>query len=150
SRRFLYAVGEAGKEGTVSAFAIDSKSGDLTLLNQQSSKGSGPCYITLDRQGKNALIANYGGGSVAALPIGEDGKLGEATGFVQHKGSSVNPARQEKPHAHSINLDAAGKFAFAADLGLDRILVYRFDAAKGTLSPNDPPQVTVAAGAGPR
>jgi 6-phosphogluconolactonase len=96
------------------------------------------------------LVANYGGGSVSVLPIQSDGRLGPATGFVQHEGSSVNPRRQERPHAHSMNLDAANRFAFAADLGLDKVLVYRFDANRGTIVPNDPPAATVAPGSGPR
>jgi 6-phosphogluconolactonase len=155
SQRFLYAVGEvsdfAGKKsGGVSAFAIDASTGNLTLLNQQSSGGAGPCHLVVDKAGKNVLVANYGGGSVAVLPIQADGKLGEASCFIQHTGKSVNPRRQEAPHAHSINLDAANHFAFVADLGLDKVLVYRFDAAKGTLTPNDPPAASVAPGAGPR
>jgi 6-phosphogluconolactonase len=155
NQRFLYAVGEvndlAGKKGGgVSAFAIDPKTGGLTLLNQQSSRGAGPCHLVVDRQGKHALAANYGGGSICALPIQADGRLGEATAFVQHKGSSVNRQRQEAPHAHSINLDAANRFAFVADLGLDKVLVYKFDSASGTLTPNEPPAATVTPGAGPR
>jgi 6-phosphogluconolactonase len=150
SNKFLYAVGESGREGTVSAFSIDAKTGDLTLLNRQSAKGSGPCHIVVDKAGKNALIANYGSGSCAVLPIGSDGKLGEATGFQQHKGTSVDPNRQKGPHAHSINLDAANRFAFCADLGLDKVLIYRFDASKGTIEPNDPPHGTVPPGGGPR
>jgi len=155
SRKFLYAVGEistfAGKKaGAVSAFSIDPKTGGLTLLDQQPSEGTGPCHLVVDRAGKNVLVANYGSGSVACLPIGEDGRLGAATSSVEHHGSSVNPRRQEGPHAHSINLDAANRFAFAADLGLDKILIYRFDAAAGTLAANDPPWVEVAPGAGPR
>jgi 6-phosphogluconolactonase len=155
NRRFLYAVSEVadsnGKPGGgISAFAIDPKSGKLTLLNQQSSKGAGPCHLVVDRQGKNVLAANYGSGSICVLPIGADGRLGEATSFVQHHGSSVNPERQEGPHAHSINLDAAGRFAFVADLGIDQVLVYRFDSAHGTLIPNDPPSIKLASGAGPR
>jgi 6-phosphogluconolactonase len=106
--------------------------------------------VTVDRLGKNALVANYGGGSIACLPIGEDGRLGDATAFVQHKGSSVNPQRQQGPHAHSINLDAANRFAFVADLGLDKVLVYRFDQSAGTLEPNDPPAASIAPGSGPR
>src|SRR5262249_38812893 len=110
NHRFLYAVGEISdfggkKTGAVSAFAIDPKTGELTLLNQQSSGGAGPCHVTVDREGKNVLAANYGGGSACVLPIGADGKLREATAVAQHKGSSVNPKRQEGPHAHSINLD---------------------------------------------
>jgi 6-phosphogluconolactonase len=153
--RFLYAVGEVGefggkKTGAVSAFALDPASGSLTALNKQSSGGSGPCHIALDKAGKNALVANYGGGSVAALPIGADGKLAEAMSFIQHKGTSVDKGRQEAPHAHSINLDPANDFAVVADLGLDQVLVYRFDGTKGTLTANDPPYAGVAPGAGPR
>lgn len=153
--RYLYAVGEVSdfdgkKTGAVSAFAIDRETGLLTLLNQQPSRGTGPCYVVVDAAGKNVLVANYGGGSVAALPIGADGRLDAATGFVQHTGSSVNQPRQAGPHAHSINLDAANRFAVAADLGLDKLLVYRFDPTAGTLTPNDPPATSVAAGAGPR
>jgi 6-phosphogluconolactonase len=155
SRRFLYAVNEvndfkATGRGAVGAFAIDPKTGQLTLLNQQSSGGPGPCHLITDRQGKHVLAANYGGGSVCVLPIQADGKLGPATAFVQHHGSSVNKQRQEAPHAHSVNLDAANRYAFVADLGLDKVLVYRYDAAKGTLTPNDPPGASVAPGAGPR
>jgi 6-phosphogluconolactonase len=155
NHRLLYAVNEVanfgdGKSGAVSAFAIDEKTGDLKLLNQQSSGGGGPCFVTVDKTGKNALVANYGGGSVAALPIHPDGSLGEATAFIQHTGTSANPERQGGPHAHSINVDAANRFAFAADLGLDKILVYRFDPEKGTLTPNDPPFAAVAPASGPR
>ena len=96
------------------------------------------------------LVANYGGGSVAVLPIGEDGRLAEASTFIQHSGPVALPKRQGGPHAHSINLDAANRFAVAADLGLDKVLVYRFDPAKGTLTPNDPPAGQVKPGSGPR
>jgi 6-phosphogluconolactonase len=155
NHRFLYAVAEvndfAGQpSGGVAAFSIDAKTGKLTALNKQSSVGSGPCYLVVDKAGKNVLVANYGGGSIAALPISQDGRLGEKTAFVQHTGSSVNPGRQKEPHAHSINLDQANRFAFVADLGLDKVLVYKFDAGKGTLVPNDPPSTSVKPGAGPR
>jgi 6-phosphogluconolactonase len=151
NQRLLYAVGELdGKTGAISAFAIDAKTGDLTFLNRQSSGGNGPCHLVVDLQGKNVLAANYGGGSVCVLPIQNGGKLGEATAFVQHAGSSVNKERQREPHAHSINLDAANRYAFVADLGLDKVLVYRFDAGKGTLSQNDPPAADIAPGSGPR
>ncbi|OAI47506.1 6-phosphogluconolactonase [Planctomycetaceae bacterium SCGC AG-212-F19] len=155
SQRFLYAVNEVGsfggkKTGSVTAFAIDSKTGDLTQLNQQSCGGPGPCHIVVDKEGKNALVANYSGGSCCVVPIGADGKLAEPSSVIQHQGSSVNKGRQAEPHAHSINLDAGNKFAFVADLGLDKILVYRFDPAKGALTANDPPAVAVAPGAGPR
>ncbi|MEZ8219838.1 6-phosphogluconolactonase [Candidatus Fervidibacteria bacterium JGI MDM2 JNZ-1-D12] len=150
--RFLYAVNEiwgGGKEGTVSAFSIQ-RDGSLQFLNQQPSKGVGPCHLTVDKTGKFVLVANYGSGSVAVLPILPDGRLGEATCSIQHEGKSVNPQRQEGPHAHSINLDPANKFAIVADLGIDKLLVYRFDATKGILEPNDPPFAATAPGAGPR
>ena len=155
NRRFLYAVGEisdfAGKRtGAVSAFRIVPATGRLELLNQESSGGAGPCHVTVDPTGRNVLVANYGGGSVSVLPIREDGSLAAATAFVQHEGSSADPRRQQGPHAHSINLDAANRFAFAADLGLDKILIYRFDPAAGTLAANDPAWATVAPGSGPR
>lgn len=155
SRRFLYAVGEIGdfagkRTGAVSAFRIEPATGRLELLNQQSSGGGGPCHLVVDPTGRNALVANYGGGSVSVLPIGEDGGLEPATAFMQHQGASVNPRRQQGPHAHSINLDAANRFALVADLGLDKILIYRFDPAAGTLAPNEPAWASVAAGAGPR
>ncbi len=153
--KFLYAVGEIGdfggkKAGAVNAYALDPKTGDLKLLNQQSSGGQGPCYVTTDKAGKHVLVANYGGGSVAVLPIQDDGSLGERSAFVQHQGRSVDKDRQEGPHAHSINLDKANKYAIAADLGLDKLLVYKYDADKGTLTPNDPPAMNTAPGAGPR
>ncbi|MFN4179154.1 MAG: lactonase family protein [Armatimonadota bacterium] len=152
SARFIYAVNEiwgGGKEGTVSAFAIQ-PDGNLQFLNQQSSKGVGPCHLTVDKTGKFVLVANYGSGSVAVLPILTDGRLGEATCSIQHEGKSVNPQRQEGPHAHSVNLDPVNRFAIVADLGIDKLLVYRFDAVKGILEPNDTPFVATAPGAGPR
>jgi 6-phosphogluconolactonase len=148
--KFLYAVGEAGKAQGVNAFAIDQKTGDLTFLNGQSAGGSGPCHVSLDSKGRYAFAANYGSGSACALPIGADGKLGARTGFVQHKGKGANPARQEGPHGHSINLSPDDRFAFVADLGLDKVMIYKFDAEKGDLTPNDPPALTVKPGAGPR
>jgi 6-phosphogluconolactonase len=153
--RYLFAVNEVNRVngqpgGVVTAFAVDPQTGGLTLINQQSSRGEGPCHLVVDKAGENVLVANYGGGSTAVLPVGQDGKLGPASGFVQHKGSSVNPGRQKGPHAHAVALDAANWFAFVADLGLDKVLIYRFDAAKGTIEPNDPASAPVAAGAGPR
>ncbi len=106
--------------------------------------------MTIDHTGKDALVANYSGGSVAVLPIGADGKLGMATTVIQHEGSSADKQRQGEPHAHSINVDKANRFAFAADLGCDKIFVYRFDPLKGTLTPNDPPSVSLPPRSGPR
>jgi 6-phosphogluconolactonase len=155
NHKFLYAVGEIDnfegkKSGIVSAFSIDPKTGDLNLLNQQASEGTGPCHLVVDKAGKNVLVANYGGGSAAVLPIDSDGKLGKASSFVQHTGSGGDPSRQSEPHAHSINLDPANHFAFVADLGLDKVLVYRFDAAKGTIAKTDPPCVELDSASGPR
>jgi 6-phosphogluconolactonase len=154
NKKFLYATGVMTKDGknvgALSAFAIDPKTGNLTLLNQQSSGGAGPCHVVVDKEGKNVLGANYGGGSACIIPIGADGKLGDGSSVVQHKGSSVNKQRQEGPHAHSVNLDPAGKYAFVADLGLDKVMIYKLDPAKGTLTANDPPAFDTAPGAGPR
>lgn len=155
NRKFLYAVSEiadvGGKPGKgASGFSIDPASGKLALLNQQSSVGAGACHLVVDAAGKNVLVANYGGGSCSVLPIGADGKLAPASSSIQHHGSSVNKERQEGPHAHSINLDPANKFAFVADLGLDKVLIYKFDGAKGLLTANDPPAGIVSPGSGPR
>jgi 6-phosphogluconolactonase len=155
TRRFLYAVGEVNsfegkKGGGVSAFAVDPGTGALSFLNAQSSGGAGPCHLVVDRTGKNVLVANYGGGSVAVLPVGPDGRLKESSAFIQHRGSSVNAGRQKEPHAHSVNVDAANRFAFVADLGLDEVLIYKLDPAQGTLTPNDPPAAKLTPGAGPR
>ncbi|WP_406694043.1 lactonase family protein [Singulisphaera sp. Ch08] len=155
TRRNLYSVNEVAesggrKSGGVSAFAIDPKDGTLKHLNTESSEGAGPCHLVVDHAGKNVLVANYGGGTVASLPILADGRLGAATASIEHKGTVADPKRQGKPHAHSINVDAANRFAIAADLGLDKLLVYKFDAAKGTLTPNDPPFTSTARRSGPR
>ncbi|MFZ0683997.1 MAG: lactonase family protein [Terriglobales bacterium] len=152
--RYLYAVNETEKydgkaTGAVSAFAIDSKDGKLGLLNQLSSRGEDPAHVVLDRTGKFVLVANYTSGSVAVFPMLKDGRLGEATSFVQHKGSSINVERQNGPHAHAIAFSPDNRFAVVADLGLDQLLVYRFDAAKGTLGAA-PQTVKTAPGAGPR
>ena len=153
--RFLYACNEIGTfqgeaSGALSAFALDPATGDLIYLNQQPSKGGAPCHLVVDRAGRNVLVANYTGGNIACLPIGRSGRLEPPSVVIQHQGRSVNPRRQEGPHAPSINLDAANRFAFAADLGLDQVLIYRYDSEKGSLTPNDPPFVSVAPGSGPR
>lgn len=153
--RFLYAVNEVGNykgpnSGGVSAFAVDRATGKLTFLNEVPTRGADPCYITVDKTGKFVLVANYTGGSVAVFPVLDDGKLNEATAFVQHTGKGTNPERQEGPHAHSIDLSPDNRFAFVNDLGLDEVLVYKFDSAKGSLAPNDPPFAKLDAGAGPR
>jgi 6-phosphogluconolactonase len=155
SRKFLYAVNELEEfqgrhAGGVSALAIDPEHGTLTPLNQQSSGGVGPCHLSVDPQGKNVLVANYGSGSVACLPIEPDGRLREASSFHQHRGSGADARRQAGPHAHSINVTADNRFVVAADLGLDKVLVYALDADHGTLTPNEPAFAQVAPASGPR
>jgi 6-phosphogluconolactonase len=138
------------KGGGITAFALEAASGRLMRLNTQSSGGNGPCHLAVDHTGRCLLAANYGGGSVAALPIREDGSLGEAASFHQHQGSSVNPQRQKGPHAHSVDVDPANRFVLVCDLGLDKVFTYRLDAAKAALTPAEPPHVAAAPGAGPR
>jgi 6-phosphogluconolactonase len=147
NQRFVYAANEP--ENALSAFSIDA-SGQLKFLNSVPSRGDGPCHVALDKTGKWLFTANYDGGSVAAFPVHEDGSLGKAAAFVQHSGSSINKDRQAGPHAHSVNISPDNKFLLVTDLGLDQVLVYRFDAAKGTLTPNSPPFARVAPGSGPR
>jgi 6-phosphogluconolactonase len=158
NHRFLYAVNEVSsyggeKSGAVSAFGIDHATGKLTLLNQVATRGGDPCYISLDKTGKYILIANYAGGSVAVFPVLADGRLGEASAFIQHSGHSKNPDRQEGPHAHSVDLSPDNRFALVDDLGLDETLIYGFDPAKGSLSANPRSNSATARaepGAGPR
>jgi len=153
--RHLYAVAEVSslggrRSGGVVAFSIVPETGVLRPINEQISGGAGPCHLVVDKAGKNVLVANYEGGSVAILPIDERGGLRPVSSLLLHRGKGVNRERQEGPHAHSVNLDAANHFAFVADLGVDKIFVYRFDPRAGKLSPNQPPAVKVAPGAGPR
>jgi 6-phosphogluconolactonase len=147
--RCVYAVRES-PGGAVVALSRNSSTGELTILNEQPSGGQGPCYVTVDRDGRFLLVANYGSGHVAVLPIADDGRLLPPSDVVQHEGSSVNPARQKGPHAHSITLDAANRYVLAADLGIDKVMVYRFDSEHGKLLPNDPPFARTEPGSGPR
>jgi 6-phosphogluconolactonase len=152
--RFLYAVNETDnfqrkKQGAVSAFNIAPKTHALTFLNQQPSLGAHPCHLTIDPKGHNALVANYTGGNLAVIPIGGDGGLKEPSQMVQHQGTGATP-RQKEPHAHSIHLDRSGKLAFAADLGLDKIMIYDFDETLGKLTPHNPPYAALKGGSGPR
>ena len=149
SKPFLYAVNEVdtfeGKPGgAVSAFTVVGKKGRLTPLNFESAKGGGTCHLIVDKGGKNVIASNYGGGSVAVLPILPDGNLGPASAFVQHKGTGGDPSRQTGPHAHSTTLDAANAYAFVADLGLDKIMIYKYDPIVGSLTPNKPPAARTA------
>jgi 6-phosphogluconolactonase len=154
TRRFLYAaceVWDAGGKGSgVGAFAVDAAAGKLSPLNHEPSGGGGPCYVAVDPAGKVVVVANYGGGTVASLPIEPDGKLRPAASVIQHEGKGPNERRQEKAHAHSINLDPTGKYALACDLGTDEVRIYRLDPTKGMLTSNDPSAAKAAPGAGPR
>lgn len=155
NHRFLYAVNEVPKyqgaaSGAVSAFAIDPGSGKLTLLNEVPSRGSDPCYVSLDKTGKFVLVANYTGGSAAVFPLSRDGRLGESSAFIQLVGSSVNHERQAGAHAHWIETTADNRFAVVADLGVDQLHIYHFDAVHGALGENDPAFAALDPGAGPR
>ncbi len=154
TEHFLYAVNELDTykgqhTGAVNAFSIDAATGKLSLLNEVSSRDAGPAHIALDQTGKYALVSNYTLGSVAVFPVSQDGRLGDFTDFVRHKGSSVNVERQEGPHAHAVAFSPDNRFALVADLGLDQILVYPFDAAAGTLG-HEPHITKTHPGAGPR
>src|ERR1017187_914036 len=133
----LYAVNEV-KDGAVSSFTIDRSSGKLTPLNSMSVKSAGPCYIAIDKSGHSAITANYSGGSITVLPIGSDGRLGEATDFIQHKGSGPNRDHQTMPHPHWVGFIPASKLALIADLGIDEVGIYNFDSKKGKLTVGNP------------
>lgn len=151
NNKYLYAVTEDfSGEGAVSAFAIDHESGKLTLLNQVSSKGSGPCHLNVDATGKMLAVANYGAGSTSSFQVNADGTLSEAVSVIQHVGSSADERRQTAPHAHSVNFSPDNRFVITADLGTDKLYVYKADPASGKIEPNDPPAGEVKPGSGPR
>jgi 6-phosphogluconolactonase len=153
--KYLYAVNEIGNfnggaSGAVSAFSIDPKTGALKLLNQVPTRGAGPCYVSLDKNGSFVLVANYDSGSIVSFPVHDDGSLGTASGFVQHSGTGPDKERQEGPHAHWIGTSPDNRFALAVDLGLDQVLVYGFDSSKGIFTPMLSGFAKVKPGAGPR
>lgn len=156
SRRYLLAVSESGETlgkpgGAVSSYRINPDTGGLTLINSQPTGGASPCYVSVDPNGKWAFVANYSGGSVAVLPLGDDGRLGAPTALVQHSGSSINKDRQEAPHAHSIQRAPGSQtLVLAADLGLDKILLYDLDPLKGSLAAHAVPSLDLRPGSGPR
>jgi 6-phosphogluconolactonase len=154
-QRNLYAVSEVQKSddqpgGLVSAYAIDAQTGALTYLNQQTTRGTDPCHLSVEKTGQYLMVANYSSGSLAMYPILEDGPLGAMSDFVQHEGSSIDPRRQQGPHAHSIMIDPANRYAFVPDLGIDKVMIYQLDLTNGKLLPNQQPFVQVKPGAGPR
>lgn len=154
-KRYLYAVSETNEVdgqpgGAVYAYAIDPATGNLTYLNHQNSQGVWPCSVSVDATSQWVLVANYTSGSIAAYPILDDGRVGPASDHVQHQGSSVNPRRQEGPHAHMITLDPSNHYVIVPDLGMDKVMIYAFDLVNGTFTPNTPPSVSVPPGYGPR
>lgn len=152
--KFLYSIDAhsfGGKDPEkVAAFSLEGRTGKLKLLNRQSTHGTASCYLEVDATGKTLLVANYSSGNVGSLPIKPDGSLGEAASVIQHTGSSIDPARQKEPHAHSIIISPDNKFGYSADLGLDQVLIYRLNAATARLSANDPPFAKTPPGGGPR
>jgi 6-phosphogluconolactonase len=153
--QFLYAVNEIDTfnhepSGAVSAFVINRGSGKLDLLQQVPSLGAAPAHLSMDNTGQYLLVANYNGGNIAVFPVGKDGRPGKQTAFVQHAGSGPNHERQTGPHAHFIQATGDNRFVMVADLGIDKIMIYQFNASDGTLKPNNPSYVQLDSGAGPR
>ena len=153
--RFLYAVNEVDSfqnkpGGAVSVFAINKESGRLSLLQQVSSLGAAPAHLSLDKSGRYLMVANYNGGNVSVFPVGNDGKLGEQTAFIQDEGSGPNRQRQAGPHAHFIQATSDNRFVMVADLGVDKVLKYRFNVSNGALISNDSGYVKLNPGSGPR
>ena len=145
----VYSVGEVDG-GAVLSFSFDKAAGSLTPINSQASEGANPCHIELDKTGKWAFVGNYTGGNLSVLPILKDGSLGKAVQTINHEGKSINEARQEKPHVHSINISADNKQLFVPDLGIDKVMIYNFDAKLGKLSAANPVAAEVTPGSGPR
>lgn len=152
-KKHLYAVNETGGDqpGSVSAYAFDSSTGALRFLNSQRSGGDHPCYVALHNSGRWAVVGNYTGGNLAALPVAKDGTLHEAAQVVQHSGSSANKERQENAHVHATVFSPDANFLFVPDLGLDKLMAYRFNASSRTpLQPAAVPFAKSNAGSGPR
>jgi len=158
NHRFLYAVSEdplslgppLDHSSYVSAFAIDAATGKLRLLNSVPASGTSTCHISIDKTGRYVMMANFGSGSVSVVRIREDGSLGELTAFIQNVGHSVDPSIQTEPHPHWIGVSPDNRYVIVSDLGLDKVLIFRFDPETGKLSPPDPPFATVYPGGGPR
>lgn len=154
-RNYLYAIHEPGEfgigdNGQVAAYKIEDETGALALLNRQPTDGGSACYVAVDASGRTVLAANYENGTVVSYPVQDDGSLGEAVSFVQHEGSSINPDRQEGPHAHCFVISPDNHYAYSADLGIDKIMNYRLDAATATLTLNKQSFARTYPGAGPR
>ena len=149
--KWVYAANESGKQSSISAFSIDTKSAKLTFLNKLPAAGEDPCYLSFDKTGKYLFVANYTSGNVVVFPILPDGKLGEHTSAVKDAGPlGPNKERQEAPHAHWIEPTPGNRLVFVADLGLDRVLAYSFDATNGKLTPAFSHSAVLSPGTGPR
>ncbi|MBC8109974.1 MAG: lactonase family protein [Verrucomicrobia bacterium] len=150
-QKFVYAVGENGNNGgSLVSFAFDKQTGTLTELNRRSSGGKSPCYVTIDKTGKWIFTGNYSSGTVALLPVNEKGMVDSASIVFQHEGSSVNKQRQESPHVHATVLSPDDQYLFVPDLGIDKVMIYKFDAQAGKLAPATIPFAKTQPGVGPR
>ena len=148
AQKFLYAVNELKTfeeeaTGTLSSFSVDPATGGLTFLNRKPTRGTDPCHVTVSRDGRLVFAANFMSGSVCVFSVARDGSLEKETDFVQHVGSSLDPKRQNGPHAHSTVLDSAGSFALVPDLGLDKVMVYRINSTHGRLEPAGHPWAAI-------
>lgn len=155
NKKYLYAVNETSniqgkRQGGLIAYSINEKTGELKELNQTLSGGSGPCHLAIDRTGRFVVVANYGSGSVACFKINPDGSIGEQTDRIQHTGSGANPRRQEGPHAHWAGFSYDNRYVFICDLGIDKVLIYKFNIETGKLTPGEIPYISLAPGSGPR
>jgi len=151
NEKFVYAVNENGDDkGSIAAYSFDKKTGTLTYLNKQPSGGDHPCYVNVDAKGKWVVAGNYTGGSLALLPVNNDGSLAAPKQVIKDEGHGVNKDRQEKPHVHSTNFSPDYKYLFVPDLGIDKVMIYSFDDKNGELKPASPAFVETKPGAGPR
>ena len=152
--RFVYSVKENaaanGKGGEITAFSFDNVNGTLSYINEQPSGGDHPCYVTVDKTGRWVVAGNYSSGSLTVLPVLADGSLGNAVSVIQHSGSGPDKKRQQSPHVHATLFSADNRFLFVPDLGIDKIMIYNFDAVTGKLKPAKPAFAQSAGGAGPR
>ena len=151
--RFVFAVHETapqdGKGGDVAAFAFNKETGSLTFINRQLSGGDHPCHVETDKTGKWLFASNYSSGSLSVLPINADGSLGKAF-TIQHKGIGKNPQRQKGPHTHGAIISSDNSQLIVTDLGIDKVLLYSFDAGTGKLTPAKQPFAQSVPGSGPR
>lgn len=155
SKKFLYSVNRGKADindngGSVSAYSVDPKTGRLSGLNNRSSYGDEPCFISLDKTGKHAFICNYAKGTVVVLPLFDDGLLGIPSDAKKFVGNSINAERQEEPHIHSATISSDNRFLYVCDLGTDKIYIYEFDSESGRLIPAKTPEINVHPGSGPR